>query len=307
MTGYTVIVNPAAGKGKGRRVFKSIRQEFERRGIEFGLVETRGPGDATIAARDAMTPVVVAVGGDGTVNEVANGLAGSPKALGIIPAGSGNDFIKSIGIPRNSREAIDILFQDLRRRIDTGRVSCIGKTAPDKRGRIFVNGVGVGFDAAVAVRTRKIPYLSGTALYVAGVLQTLAQYSPPEFELSMDHTTNRSRNLLIAIGNGKCAGGGFYLTPDAVVDDGLLDVCVIEPKSIPKILRLMPKVMRGEHHDVVGVSFFREKHLRISSGTEFSVHADGEIAGEQVHEVTIEVLPATLEVVAAGPVNPNTK
>jgi YegS/Rv2252/BmrU family lipid kinase len=305
VTTYTLVVNPVAGKGHAARLIRPLRLEFERRGIEFTLIETHAPGDATSAARDAVTSVVVAVGGDGTLNEVANGLAGSSKALGIIPAGSGNDFIKSIGITRNVQNAVEVLLRGARRRIDLGKVVCSEGNAP--QGRLFINGVGVGFDAAVAVRTRSIPYLSGTALYIAGVLQTLAHYTPPEFHLSMNHTSVSSSNLLIAIGNGRCAGGGFYLTPDAQVDDGLFDICVIEKKTVPEIIRLMPRVMRGKHFDIPGVKFFKEKRLHIFADSEFSVHADGEIIGEGVHEVALEVMPAALDIIAPEAGNLNTK
>ncbi|MEW6511926.1 MAG: diacylglycerol kinase family protein [Bacteroidota bacterium] len=300
MSQYTVILNPIAGKGGGRKLIDPIRKEFEKRGVDYELVVTTGPGHATQAARDSGAPVVVAVGGDGTLNEVANGIAGSLKALGIIPAGSGNDFIKSVNIPANVRAALEILFAGRIREVDAGEVSCGGgKAGPgNSPARLFVNGVGIGFDAAVAARTRQIRYLSGTTLYVTAVLQTLGRYEPPDFALSMDHTTEHSRNLLIAVGNGKCAGGGFYLTPDAEVDDGLLDICVVGEKTIPEILTLMPKVMRGKHHNVPGVKFFRERHLSVSSDASFFVHADGEIVGENVSTVTLGIRPRCLKILA---------
>jgi len=300
MKEFTFIVNPAAGKGAGKRVFRSIQSELESRNIEYELVETTGPGHATSESRNAVTDTVVSVGGDGTINEVVNGLAGSTKTLGIIPAGSGNDFIKSVGVPRKPFQALQALLNGVKRAVDVGTVIC----DDSKEGggnferRLFVNGVGAGFDAAVAARTREIRFLSGTALYVLAVLQTLGKYRPPEFTILSGSFTRTSRGLLIAVGNGKCAGGGFYLTPDARVDDGLLDICSVDDKNIIQILRLMPRVMRGKHHNVPGVKFFKEKNLSIFAAEPFYVHADGEIVGADVRRVEIGVHDYRINVIS---------
>lgn len=304
MKQYTFIVNPNAGRGTGAKTFNSLRGELTRKGIDYDLIETKGPGDAITAARLAQTPNVIAVGGDGTVNEVANGLAGTQKALGIIPAGSGNDFIKSVGISRRPLQALETALCGIPRAVDLGRVSCSGRVDEpnEARARYFVNGVGVGFDAAVAARTRQIHFLGGTAVYVLAVLQTLGRYTPPNFTLALSGSTFKFRGLLIAIGNGVCAGGGFYLTPDAIVDDGVLDICTVQEKSILQILRLMPRVMKGKHHNVHGVKFYRDKKFTISADEAFYVHADGEIVGEDVRRVSIDLLPGHLSVIvnAAG-------
>ena len=300
MNQFTFIVNPAAGKGAGKRVFSSLLGELERRGTAYDFVETTGPGHATEAARTASAPVVVSVGGDGTINEIANGITGSTKRLGIIPAGSGNDFIKSAGVPRRPLQALQTLFKGVARPVDIGTVRCTlekeggGNSAP----RLFINGVGVGFDAAVAARTREIPFLSGTALYILAVLQTLGKFNPPDFKIQFDGSSRQARGLLIAVGNGKCAGGGFYLTPDARVDDGLLDICSVDDKNIFEILSLMPRVMRGKHHNVSGVKFFKEKRLTISADERFYVHADGEIVGENVRRVEIGLHGSQLDVIS---------
>jgi YegS/Rv2252/BmrU family lipid kinase len=300
MKKFTFIVNPVAGKGSGTKVFHSLQAELERRGIGYELVETTAPGHATEAGRAAVTPIVVSVGGDGTINEIANGITGSRKSLGIIPAGSGNDFIKSVGVPRKPLQALQTLLGGVTRPVDIGTVRC----TPGRDGggnfepRLFVNGVGVGFDAAVAARTREIPFLSGTALYVVAVLQTLGKYAPPDFRIEFDGSSRHVRGLLIAVGNGVCAGGGFYLTPEARVDDGLLDICSVDDKNIFQILSLMPRVMRGKHQNVPGVKFFKQKQLTISADETFYVHADGEIVGANVRRVEIGLHNSQLDVVS---------
>lgn len=300
MNQYTFIVNPSAGKGAGKKVFRSLEGELARKGIRYDLVETTGPGHATEAARKAGTPVVVSVGGDGTINEITNGLSGSGRTLGIIPAGSGNDFIKSVHVPGKPLRALETLIHGFVRTVDIGSVRC----TPAKEGggnfepRLFVNGVGAGFDAAVAARTREIRFLSGTALYVLAVLQTLGKYTPPLFTIDSNGYRREAKGLLIAIGNGTCAGGGFYLTPDARVDDGVLDICSVDDKNIFQILSLMPRVMRGKHHNVPGVNFFREKKLTITAEEPFFVHADGEIVGANVRRVEVGLISSRLQVIS---------
>ena len=190
--------------------------------------------------------------------------------------------------------------------MDVGIVRCSGAdvlaSEADAGGkRYFVNGVGVGFDAAVAVRTREIRFLSGTALYLLAAFQTLGKYDSPSYDITFDGTERRSRNLLMAIGNGFCAGGGFFLTPDARVDDGLFDLCVVERASVPRILLLMPQAMRGKHGSAPEVKFYRAKKITIRSETPFYVHADGEIVGRRVTEVQISLLPKALTVIGYIP------
>jgi len=300
MNRFTFVVNPEAGKGEGKKVFAALERELKTRGVDYLAVVTTGPGDATRAAREASSPHIVAVGGDGTINEIANGMAGGTGALGIIPAGSGNDFIKCVGIPRRPLDALDVVLTGKPRPVDVGTVRCTvekeggGNSVP----RLFVNGVGVGFDAAVAARTREIPLLGGIALYLAAVFQTLGRYTAPTFRMEGEHVNREAPALLIAVGNGTCAGGGFYLTPDASVDDGLLDICAVDDKNVLEILRLMPRVMRGKHHNVPGVKFFRDRNFVITADTQFYVHADGEIVGANVRRVEIGLLKGKLAVLA---------
>jgi len=279
-----------------------LRAELKRRGVPGEIVETSHSENARDLARSAQSAVVVAVGGDGTVNEVANGLVGTNRILGVLPAGSGNDFRKAIDVPGNWRDALKVLLAEKTSNIDVGLVECSASpdasaVASNSHKRYFVNGVGVGFDALVADQTRKIKHLRGAALYVLAVLQTINKYKAPTFTVSIDGASSESRNLLIAIGNGRCAGGGFYLTPHARVDDGLLDICRIDNLSILKILNLMPKVMGANHLGSKGVSYANGRTILISSKGAFFVHADGEIIGENSHRVKTEIREKALNVI----------
>lgn len=299
----TVILNPSAGKGKSGRVWMRAKEVLDRLGQKYEFRLTSRRGEASAMALEASTKHVVAVGGDGTLQEVANGLIGTDKLMGIIPAGSGNDLIKSLGIPAATEPAVDIILAGKERRIDAGRVSCSTEheaNADDPGGRYFVNGVGVGFDAAVAARTQQIPRLTGTALYLAAVFQTLGSYQSPLYRVMMNGDVIESRHLLIAIGNGRCAGGGFFLTPEAAVDDGLLDVCLISEARIPRILTLMPRAMSGRHGSAREVRFSRTDEIRLSAESGFYVHADGEVVGRNVRSVAVKVIPRALGVLAPG-------
>jgi diacylglycerol kinase (ATP) len=279
-----------------------LRDELARRGVHCEVKETEYKGHAVELARTASTEVVVAVGGDGTVNEVANGIIRTDKKLAIMPTGSGNDFVKSVGVPTEFDSALEVLLRGKSKRIDCASVLCSRMTEnpiDTRPRRYFVNGAGIGFDAEVAERTTHIQYLSGTLLYVAAVFQTLGKYTSPDFSITLDCHTLKSRNLLIAIGNGICAGGGFYLTPNANVEDGKLDVCMIDEISVPKILSLMPRVMRGKHGRLPSVTMERAEEIAISAPQQFYVHADGEIVGNRVNDVKIRIEKLALEVLVS--------
>jgi YegS/Rv2252/BmrU family lipid kinase len=294
---YTFVINPVAGQGSAAKMQDFLERMLRRRGVSHEIQLTRGPGDATIIARGSTARVVIAVGGDGTINEVANGVVGSEKWIGVIPAGSGNDFIKSVEIPRNPGEALERLLNGSHRRIDVAFIACSGSSSgTDAPGRFFVNGVGIGFDAAVAVKTKQIRFLTGVPLYLAAVFKVLGGYQSPDFKIFSDDQSISGRRLLIAVGNGACAGGGFYLTPDAVVSDGLLDVCLIDDIPVRTILKLLPTVLWGGHKKAPQAKFIRTRKIKAESSDKFYVHADGEIVGDRVSSVTIELFPEKLTV-----------
>ncbi len=300
---FTFVLNPAAGKGTGAKLLGILEKILHRRGVRHSIVLTEQPGDGTRLARKADSDIVVAVGGDGTINEVANGIFGTGKILGVVPAGSGNDFIKSASIPQDPAAAIELVLSGKPATIDVGTVLCSTDPLPallpdDLEGRCFVNGVGIGFDAAVAVRTRQIRYLTGIPLYLLAVFQTLGRYKSPLFELKIDSRTEARKHLLVAVGNGRSAGGGFFLTPDAILDDGLLDVCLIDDVSVPTILKLLPRVLWGGHRNAKQVNFKRCKSIDIFSADRFYVHADGEIVGDRVRYVRIGIKEKAIPVIS---------
>ncbi|HCV42052.1 MAG TPA: diacylglycerol kinase, partial [Bacteroidetes bacterium] len=237
------------------------------------------------------------VGGDGTIHEVLNGIMGTEKILGIIPIGSGNDFVKSVAVPARLNDAISVISRQVVRRIDVAKTQVWEHGKDGSTISYFINGVGVGFDAAVAEQTKHIRYATGTLLYLVAVLQTLRKYNSPIYSVEIDGWKNVARNLLIAVGNGVCVGGGFYLTPKAKMDDGLLDICLINEARTIDILKLMPAVMRGNHEGLHGVQFKTGTSISIESSHPISVHADGEMLGNEITRVKIDILPRALNVI----------
>ncbi len=300
MRTYTFIINPIAGKGKGRKLLKTLDREIHTHFPESEILITQHRLHAFELAKerkDNQDQIVIAVGGDGTVNEVSNGLIGGNALMSVIPIGSGNDFVKMFNIPTDIEKAIDKIKNGSVRNSDAGTVT-IESSDGSKLTRYFINGIGIGFDAAVAHQTTKFKHLRGVSLYAFSVAVILFKYKTPNLMLSMNGANMNGEHFLIAIGNGKCAGGGFYLTPDAEIDDGLLDVCYIDNVTIPQVMKIFPSVMKGKHKKHNKVHFGRTDALRVESQQEIMVHADGEVLATKAKNIDIKVSPNALQVIA---------
>ena len=299
-----VIINPMANHGQAGQLIEKIRSL----GNEYGqldIVTTRHPGHAielTLAALDEGYEIVAAAGGDGTVHEVINALVQhgrSPADLGIIPIGSGNDFASGMNLHDDLETAVRRLFTGRPRLIDVIKIE-------DEHGQIeFVNnGLGIGFDATITIQARLITRVHGFAMYTLATLRTIAlYYQTPHLKMRFDDQAIEQDALFMAVGNGPRIGGGFYLTPDAQVDDGLLDSCTVNPVGRPTMLYMLPKVMRGTHITSRHVTMRRSRTIEITSDLALPIHVDGEIFAypeNDVHQVKISVVPAVLPVISHG-------
>ncbi len=294
-----MILNPYAGNWTGARRANDIRAALLAAGVKHDLVLTERPGHAVELARrahDEGYDAVVTVGGDGTVNEVVNGLAraaqvdkpGIVGTLGIIPIGTGNDFAEMSGIPLNLLEASRRLAQGRTRLIDIGRVN----------DRFFSNECGIGFEAQVAIEAQRLKRLRRFLVYLVAVFRALFRYRQPTMTVKWDTGEVTQRILMVSAGNGRRAGGGFYLTPEAKFDDGLLDYMYADALSRPEILRLLPKAMNGTHIYEPVAHLGRTTRLTITSTVPVPVHCDGEILTAEAQQVNIEVLPARLQLIS---------
>lgn len=318
-----VILNPHAGRGTAAQLKPSVLRALQDQGLEFDLVETTEPGEGVRLARKAAEAgyaSIVVVGGDGTVHEAVNGLllAGAGPddvTLGIVPVGSGNDFVKmfhpSTGsghrVPAESLAvACRRIAQGRTRVVDIGRVSELisgGRviySLKEARLRYFVNALGMGFDALVALETQKITWLTGLPLYLVAVMRTLTlRYHTPHMDIHLDRERITSQpTTLVAIGNGRCQGGGFWLTPDAELDDGQFDLAIARRLTRLGILRLLPDVMQGTHIDKEPVTMARGRHVIIDTAYPLPVQADGEMLATRATHLEAEIVPRRLRVFA---------
>lgn len=297
MSTMRLIVNPVAGRGYAERVGRDVCRILQGLGVRFEVVRTRAPDEAVALAEEAAMEhrlPVVAVGGDGTVHEVLNGLVrahangGPVGTLGVVPAGSGNDFEYMLRVPDGLQGVCRKLAEKKTRLIDVGRVN----------ERYFANGVGIGFDAMVNIVSRRHRWLRGLPLYLTAALETtFIHYQARLMNVTIDGAEMQGRMLLASVCNGKRMGGGFMFAPKAEIDDGWFDVCLAREVSRPQILALIPHVIRGTHVDKPPVTMLRARRVVVSSAEGLPSHVDGEIFTTDAQRLEMEILPRHLNVV----------
>ncbi len=293
---HIFIINPAAGKGKSLELIPYIQECFkDKENDEFIIEMTKHPGHAEAIAKMysvAEECRIYSVGGDGTVNEIVNGLAGTPASLGIIPTGSGNDFIRSLNI------APDIL-NDIKTLISqtiNGTVKTIDFAKVNEK--YFINISSIGFDANVvfnADKFKKKPGITGSMAYLLSIIYTVFKHKISKIRVDIDGKKLNIDALLVAVANGKYYGGGMMPAPDAVLDDGLMDICMVSEVSRIKILNLFPKYMKGKHSVINEVSFYKGKRLLIDSDEDLCVNIDGEIISAS--SVKFEIVEAGIKII----------
>jgi diacylglycerol kinase (ATP) len=300
-----IILNPMARRGAGRRQRGRIERELERRGVDFDLVQTEGPGHAAeLACAAAVAGVlhVVAAGGDGTAHEVINGLvqsAVSGVALGLLPIGTGNDFIKTLPGIRTRADAFAALAAGRSVPVD------VGVARWDGRSEHFLNAMGTGIDVEVVRGLRRTQFLPGGVSYVSALIRALARYRPLDIELVVDGRTIRQRIMNLAVCNGTSIGGSFLICPDARPDDGLFDICIIDEMPVLRNARMVPRVLTGTHPGRRGVTMLRAAsvQLRRTEPRPLAFQLDGELreAPDGAAGVHIEFAAARMNVIR-GPV-----
>lgn len=281
---FCFIVNPNAGGGKGKLYGETLESELKTRGISAEVKYTTGVGDAIKLAGYLKpgTTHVIAVGGDGTVNEVVNGIQDSDVTFGLIPCGTGNDFMKMIGMSSSVHDALDQILKFDDRAVDVGFV----KT--NNTQRFFINNIGIGFDAVVAEKANKIKFL-GILSYIYSVVTTLVTYKEPKIVLRTNEEDFHIDLFLMTFGNGTHAGGIFKLTPHAKVDDGLFHATVISGVKKMRVFDIFPKVIKGTHLSEPEISSFTTDAGTITSLVDLTIHADGEIIDTKANEIEVSI------------------
>jgi diacylglycerol kinase (ATP) len=266
---YAVILNPVSGNGRALDVLEKLHKWTRKNRINFKFFSTTAAGDGYKLGRHCRLERferVIVVGGDGTINEVGSALLGSEIVLGVIPGGNGNDFFKMIGTNGTLDSAFKTAFFGEPRPSDVGTIN----------GKPFFNSVGVGFDAEVGRIVAKNEKISGTAAYLLGVFEALRSLRPINIEMELDGMNIKKEITLVCIGNGRSSGGGFYLTPSAAIDDGLLDICVIDALPRRKVFTYLPRTLNGSHVRLDGIFIYRSKQVTLKSKSRLPVHIDGE-------------------------------
>jgi YegS/Rv2252/BmrU family lipid kinase len=301
---FIFILNPTAGKHKALELKDEIYSKFEKANMSDRCIFTftQRPLHATELARHfsdkyGEDAIIFACGGDGTINEVLNGLIGSKSILSVIPAGTGNDFVKSINTMKNSQQIIENIFNYKVRRIDCANLS----------GRIFINVSSLGFDTMVGDRAKKLvskaKFLGGLSYFIAIFLCLFGKnYSKMKYRLTCVDENGAPAEyekevefVLAAIANGKGYGGMFLPCPMAVLDDGFLDVCVIDRLSPLKILSMVPRYIKGTHTTHPAAHFFKVTSGHIEGvGEELLVNCDGESFVKDA--VDFEIMPGAVEI-----------
>jgi diacylglycerol kinase (ATP) len=285
-----LVVNPSSGRGKGRTLGVRATERLRSLGCDVEAFESRSASHlAELGAEAAASHgIVAALGGDGTIALVAQGVIGTPAALAIVPAGTGNDLAANLGYKRkDAMGACAVIAAGRRRRIDVGRI---------EGHRMFLCVAGGGFDSETNREANAIKYLRGPAVYVAAVFRTLRRFSPAAFTVTLDGVQKRFRGFFVAVGNAASYGGGMKITPDARLDDGVFDVCLVGEMSKPALLGQLPRLFTGGHVRHPAVEVLRAATVTIEADRTFTLYADGEEIGPLPATLTID--PSALEVVA---------
>jgi YegS/Rv2252/BmrU family lipid kinase len=292
MNEIAFILNPRAGRGRAATLLPEFARALREAGLPREVHLTSGPGEATalaaqLAAAGAAT--VVAVGGDGTVNEVANGLlaSGRSAALGVVPVGRGNDFVRSAGLPVDPAAALAAIARGGTRRIDVGRA-----TGVDGKSRVFVNHGGLGLDARIAAGAAASRLPGSTLPYLGAVTRVLARLRAVPMTVVVDAERIEGRFCLVLVANGERLAGGMRFTPGADIADGLLDVVLLGEIGRLELVRQVPGVYRGAHLAHPAIRHLRGHSVRVETSEPMPAEVEGEAFGAA--PVSFKVEPGAL-------------
>ncbi|AST93204.1 MULTISPECIES: diacylglycerol/lipid kinase family protein [Sutcliffiella] len=287
---YYFIVNKVSGSGRAYRIWNQIEKRLNKECIPYSVFFTERQKHATelvkeITKKDNVS-AIVAIGGDGTVHEVINGIIGTTTPLGIIPAGSGNDFSRGLGIPLDYNLALNRLLNGEPKIIDIGNVNST----------YFGTVAGIGFDGKVADTTNRSKHKKlfssvrlGKISYIISALNVLLRYKPQDITLKIDNELHHLPGVwLVAVANLPFYGGGLVICPKAVSNDGLFEICIAQNMTKLQFLRLLPTVFKGNHTHSPSITILKGKELEIICSDPLLIHGDGEIIGQTPTKIRIE-------------------
>lgn len=272
---HVFIVNPVSGRGKALKVSLGIKKICEEEKLDYEIHYTNGPKDATRIAKKVKGSknIIYSVGGDGTLNEVLNGVIGTKNMLAVIPAGSGNDFYRTLSKMDDEMPLIDV-----------GKVN----------GKYFLNVVSIGIDAEVAknaevMKKLKVPT---SQIYNASIVYTFFKYKFKDIEFSVDNTRTKNKCTILTICNGKMYGGGYKIAPEALLSDGYFDVYIVDKISKPTLPFLLGKLKKGTHESLKEVHKSKATKIKFKCDYDLVCNVDGEIMIDR--KFNIKILPKSL-------------
>lgn len=286
---YVFLVNKMSGNGKGIRTWKRVESILQCKEIDYQVKFTSSPQEAVVYAQQFTASntfrALIVIGGDGTVQSILSELAGSQVLLGIIPAGSGNDFARSLGVPQNVKQALNYILSGSIKKIDivrAGQQHCI-------------TIAGIGLDGEVAQTVNKSKYkrwLNKLNLerlsYVIGLIAVLIRYKPTSVCIKVDGKSYTYNKVwLIAAANLPYYGGGMKICPNAQFADGIMDICIVSGISRLKLLFIFPKVFQGSHINHPAVTMLQGESIYVSSDKPMIFHGDGEVLGQTPIDISI--------------------
>lgn len=279
--GIYFIVNPIAGHGKAMAVTKKIEKELTERKIKHQIVYSEYPGHSVELAagvNEKEFSKVVSIGGDGTLNEILNGLNLKTMSLGIVPAGTGNDLVRCTGIPSDEEQALEVILNGVEKSIDIGVIN----------NQRFINVAGFGLDVEVLRETMKFKkIIKGELAYALGLVKALLKFKPIKLHVLVDGVEYHQEAMICAIGNGQYFGGGMRILPSAELDDGLFDICIIKKKPKIQLLYHFPKIFKGTHIKLTWVDYIKGKNVKVLTEQGVFINTDGEISQKNLPEFSI--------------------
>jgi len=282
-----LIVNPVAGRGRGAKVAEQVHRILSARGVAHELCYSATPEEPTSLTQAAVherCPCVVAIGGDGLVHQVANVLVGADTTLGIIPAGTGNDFARGLRLPIDIESAVQVIVDGVDQQVDVGQAN----------ERYFFSIAVLGLAAEVNRRANRFKRFRVNALYTAVTVASVFLDHPIKFTIQYDGQTRHCYSWLIAIGNTWSSARGMALVPAARPDDGMLDACIVNGMGKIELLYTFPRVFAGRHIYSTGIDTLRGREITISAESPCALFADGEYVGPL--PMTLRAVPQALRV-----------
>lgn len=298
------IVNPTAGKGKGKKGIPLIKSFCKDNSCK--IVETKYPLHATelVIENKQEYKNIIAVGGDGTVNEVISGIgAGAHNNLGVLPVGSGNDFFKNIDLGESLKDSLSIINSpDLQKQllVDIGKISFTENGNKEQKTHLFVNNLGFGFDAYVGYINQNNKAFSGITSYLYAVIKALFNYKMINITMKFDDREISGSKLLVSIGNGISSGGGFFLTPEALINDGLLDLNIIEKVTRRRLLMALPMALANKIDKIPESNLNKAERIKINLEEPYFAHCDGEIISKELSTAEITLYKNALNVITSN-------